>query len=248
MLSPDTIVPDPKNPQSLNRYSYVLNNPLNYTDPTGHSECGVGQYHCPGDEKVESPTRIPVRTGIEIIILPSGYTPEDQGMVRNQKLSTVLGWGGVILDAGEALASAAGLPVVPEALSVADVLVSVGGSYFAGELGSMKLHSDLPEMFVVSQDVLWTTGELLAPSVIKAGATVAGLSACGLVCGVAGYEFGNVVDVGTSYASVTYDASRMLGITPNKIAIGFYMASANTRIPILSEPGQPTIVLIIYGE
>ena len=38
-LSPDTIVPDPTNPQSLNRYSYVLNNPLKYIDPTGHREC-----------------------------------------------------------------------------------------------------------------------------------------------------------------------------------------------------------------
>ncbi|MCP5004143.1 MAG: RHS repeat-associated core domain-containing protein, partial [Planctomycetes bacterium] len=32
----DTIVPDPTNPQALNRYSYVLNNPLKYNDPTGH--------------------------------------------------------------------------------------------------------------------------------------------------------------------------------------------------------------------
>jgi len=35
-ISPDTIVPDYMNPQSLNRYSYVLNNPLYYKDPTGH--------------------------------------------------------------------------------------------------------------------------------------------------------------------------------------------------------------------
>jgi RHS repeat-associated protein len=35
-ISADTIVPNPSNPQSLNRYSYVLNNPLRYTDPTGH--------------------------------------------------------------------------------------------------------------------------------------------------------------------------------------------------------------------
>jgi hypothetical protein len=34
--SADTIVPDPTNPQSYNRYSYVLNNPLNLADPTGH--------------------------------------------------------------------------------------------------------------------------------------------------------------------------------------------------------------------
>jgi len=35
-LQADTLVPDPGNPQSLNRYSYVLGNPLRYTDPTGH--------------------------------------------------------------------------------------------------------------------------------------------------------------------------------------------------------------------
>jgi hypothetical protein len=35
-IQPDSIVPEPGNPQSLNRYSYVLNNPLRYTDPTGY--------------------------------------------------------------------------------------------------------------------------------------------------------------------------------------------------------------------
>ncbi len=31
-------MPEPGNPQALNRYSYVLNNPLRYTDPTGMFE------------------------------------------------------------------------------------------------------------------------------------------------------------------------------------------------------------------
>ena len=35
-VSPDTIVPDPFDPQHLNRYSYVRNNPLIYVDPSGH--------------------------------------------------------------------------------------------------------------------------------------------------------------------------------------------------------------------
>jgi RHS repeat-associated protein len=35
-ISADTIVPSAGNPQSLNRYSYVGNNPIRYTDPDGH--------------------------------------------------------------------------------------------------------------------------------------------------------------------------------------------------------------------
>ena len=43
-MQPDTIVPDYKNPQALNRYSYVLNNPLRYTDPTGNEPEEPGDY------------------------------------------------------------------------------------------------------------------------------------------------------------------------------------------------------------
>lgn len=35
-LSADPLVPEPGRPQALNRYAYTLNNPLKYTDPTGH--------------------------------------------------------------------------------------------------------------------------------------------------------------------------------------------------------------------
>jgi RHS repeat-associated protein len=50
-LSPDTIVPSYTNPQNLDRYGYVLNNPLRYTDPTGHMvddglEGGCGLTSC----------------------------------------------------------------------------------------------------------------------------------------------------------------------------------------------------------
>lgn len=39
-LSPDPIIQDPNNTQNHNRYSYCLNNPLKYTDPSGYSVIG----------------------------------------------------------------------------------------------------------------------------------------------------------------------------------------------------------------
>jgi RHS repeat-associated protein len=48
-VSPDSIVPEPGNPLSLNRYSYVLNNPLRFVDPTGHKTwCPDGICDDPG--------------------------------------------------------------------------------------------------------------------------------------------------------------------------------------------------------
>ncbi len=38
-LQPDSIVPNPTDPQEFNRYTYVDNNPLTYYDPGGHFKC-----------------------------------------------------------------------------------------------------------------------------------------------------------------------------------------------------------------
>ena len=37
MLAPDNVLGDPTNTQSYNKYSYVINNPLKYTDPSGNN-------------------------------------------------------------------------------------------------------------------------------------------------------------------------------------------------------------------
>ena len=49
-LSADTIVPSPTSPQAFNRYSYVMNNPLRYIDPTGHKCVETGPGECLNDK------------------------------------------------------------------------------------------------------------------------------------------------------------------------------------------------------
>jgi RHS repeat-associated protein len=46
-MSPDPTVPGLMNPQALNRYAYVLNNPLRYTDPTGYSPNELSGFDLP---------------------------------------------------------------------------------------------------------------------------------------------------------------------------------------------------------
>jgi len=51
MTQPDSIVPNPYNSQDWNRYSYARNNPIRYTDPSGHSvDCGIGDPYCSAGE------------------------------------------------------------------------------------------------------------------------------------------------------------------------------------------------------
>jgi hypothetical protein len=50
--SADSIVPQPTNPQSFNRYSYVYNNALNFTDPSGHDPAHCADIY----DSAEDPT------------------------------------------------------------------------------------------------------------------------------------------------------------------------------------------------
>ncbi len=57
-IQADTIVPDPSDPQTLNRYAYTLNNPVKYTDPTGHKvdDGGGGGCGTAGEVCVDDPS------------------------------------------------------------------------------------------------------------------------------------------------------------------------------------------------
>jgi RHS repeat-associated protein len=55
-LSADPIVPGAFSPQNLNRFSHVRNNPLHYTDPTGH-KMATGD----GGGVLQKPVRVVLR-------------------------------------------------------------------------------------------------------------------------------------------------------------------------------------------
>ncbi len=78
--SADIIVPDPQNPQSFNRYSYVLNSPVNYTDPSGHCILGGADGASGGtdigDEYYDCSILVPPSTN------PTGETMNVQGLLR----------------------------------------------------------------------------------------------------------------------------------------------------------------------
>ena len=46
-LQADPMIQDPYDTQSLNRYSYVMNNPLSYTDPSGYLRLRKGWWRLP---------------------------------------------------------------------------------------------------------------------------------------------------------------------------------------------------------
>ncbi len=59
-IQPDTIVPGAANPQAWNRYSYVLNSPIRYSDPSGHRACDE-ERGCEGERYKERTNPIDIK-------------------------------------------------------------------------------------------------------------------------------------------------------------------------------------------
>ena len=87
-------MPQPGNPQDLNRYAYVNNNPLRYVDPTGH------QGEPPGDYDRWNPE---LRLAIALDATPGRETSPPL-----QVVSTGLDHAGLVLDCIESAISLAG--------------------------------------------------------------------------------------------------------------------------------------------
>ena len=52
-ISTDTIIPQQQGTQAWDRYAYVNNSPIKYTDPSGHSvDCAIGEENCEAGEYI----------------------------------------------------------------------------------------------------------------------------------------------------------------------------------------------------
>ncbi len=107
-LSADSIVPGAGNPQALNRYAYTLNNPLKYTDPSGHCPwCG---------DFVEG---FFYQMGYNANPIPSGYVGSADALVVSQSESDAMLYG--------RLAGSVGSGILSYAEVAAGISIGTGG-------------------------------------------------------------------------------------------------------------------------
>jgi RHS repeat-associated protein len=159
-ISPDTIIPDTANPQDWNRYAYAQNNPLKYTDPSGHFV--VAAILLVAGVAVVADWGVQVHNNMQ-----QGQTFWEAAYHENLDEVEMVG-AGVAGGGGAALAAVA-LPAVPAAVGaagltgtsagVATVGVSAavgGGASVAGEFGGRVWQNSMYEAIGESKRVdLW---------------------------------------------------------------------------------------------
>jgi RHS repeat-associated protein len=120
-LSPDPHITDPSNAQNYNRYSYVLNNPLSYVDPSGFDDCLLLGLNCPGGgEQVIPGGQSPDPSTPSPTITP-GNLPDSLPGIDGMPEITVTGCGGIGVTCYDpstwvqspGVNTAPGLPLIP---------------------------------------------------------------------------------------------------------------------------------------
>jgi RHS repeat-associated protein len=133
-ISPDNIIQNYENPQTLNRYSYCANNPLNGTDPTG-----LDYISDHGGMNTPTPLEHPTRTGFIVRLFDIFTHPND--WVIEQGINTVTGAAGPKVDIVPSVVDKNDIPESQQAAynfgqTMADVTVQTGIAMGTGCLAS----------------------------------------------------------------------------------------------------------------
>jgi len=151
----DTIVPNPANPQDLNRYAYVGNNPVNGTDPSGHDAVPYAE------ELVKAAAVICAASGgtaCELVAIAAVATLAVWCAVE---LAQNIGWFNLLSDAGDWVqynVAGGARPLPPE----------IAAGYAAGYGAAAAVSLGLPP-----RAVDWTEGSKQAAKAAGAGVLAA---------------------------------------------------------------------------
>ena len=145
-------MPSPGDPQSLNRYAYVRNNPLKYTDPSGHRWVSSGP-----DDIIDERT-IGSQYGGPYEPL---FTPSEQNAMADQAFATVMDFAPGVGDAKGFI----------EAFTGSDLVTgeSLGNWRYLGLLGISELRhlDETADVLRVASRRFSGVGEEVIPRILK---------------------------------------------------------------------------------
>jgi hypothetical protein len=124
-ISADTIIPQPADPQSHNRYSYTVNRPLVFVDPSGHNYCSDPDGSCDPDGSLPAPP-------------PPGTSSPPAGTTPGETPPPLVDFEGDFIDAEKAVIEAA-------AWDVAQALAAAHNAYLQElwELGLIDAYTPI---------------------------------------------------------------------------------------------------------
>ena len=192
-------MPDPYNPQDLNRFSYVRNNPVRYNDPTGHM-CSDPEDPSPSCDGSGTPPPVitpPPPPAPVVIINPD---PLDDGQEQNDPTPTPIPTPDVILPSIVVPPvvtppifvppviqppSSNGLGSADQAMIVGGIILLGGGLLFVG-LGAAMVYFAATEIIAIGAGTAGVVAGLETWHLLAGGAL-----------GLAGIDFGvNVIQLG----------------------------------------------------
>ncbi len=177
-MSPDPVGGSLSNPQSLNRYAYVLNNPLSFTDPVGLDPCGNADGSV-GDDGKDSgtdsgilsynPSGNPCPVTVNVTDTAKLLTDSPQQSTNPTVLAPIGGNSGDTFDPGSLAAGlfgAQGLPYWTAAnttvkYATAGTAIAYGGAFFGPPVVGAGLEYGAQAVGAYQATALGTTGIVL---------------------------------------------------------------------------------------